>query len=185
MNSPGLPPDRAHACFGEHLIRRSRHIVQDRPSLSVRWADIPELSARDRRCPAAWQQYWQQSRRNGSDPRPSAFQAWHIPSWGETCERAALLSIADASCGLLLLLLLSVGGQSLDPQGWISRPGPVPLQKVVVVSDLRVHGIAYEARWYSLITPPSTLRCRTGVPSGTTTGSFWSGGSWFCDWCGR
>ena len=30
----------------EHLIRRSRHIVQDRPSLSVCWADIPELSVR-------------------------------------------------------------------------------------------------------------------------------------------
>jgi hypothetical protein len=41
----------------EHLIRRSRHIVQDRPLPSVCWADIPELSARDRRCPAAWQQY--------------------------------------------------------------------------------------------------------------------------------
>jgi hypothetical protein len=55
------------------LIRRSRHIVQDRPLLSVRWAYIPELSTRDRRCPAAWQQYWQQSRPKGSDPRSSAF----------------------------------------------------------------------------------------------------------------
>jgi hypothetical protein len=35
--------------------------VQDRPLRSVRWADIPQLSTRDRRCPAAWQQYWQQS----------------------------------------------------------------------------------------------------------------------------
>jgi hypothetical protein len=25
------------------------------------WADVPELSARDRPCPVAWQQYWQQT----------------------------------------------------------------------------------------------------------------------------
>jgi hypothetical protein len=37
--------------------------------------------------------------------------------------------------------------------------------------DLRVHGVAYAARWYSLITPPSTFRRRTGASSGTTTGS--------------
>jgi len=30
--------------------------------MAVRWVDIPQLSIRDRRCPAAWQQYWQQSR---------------------------------------------------------------------------------------------------------------------------
>jgi hypothetical protein len=54
------------------LIRRLRQVVHDRTSPSVRWADIPELSAQDRGCPPAWQQYWQQSRRNGSHPRPSA-----------------------------------------------------------------------------------------------------------------
>ncbi len=43
-------------------IRRSRHVVQDHPSPSVRWADIPESSLRVRRCLAAWQQNWQQSR---------------------------------------------------------------------------------------------------------------------------
>ena len=37
------------------LIRRSRNIVQDRPLLSVCWADIPGLSVGDRRCPAVWQ----------------------------------------------------------------------------------------------------------------------------------
>jgi hypothetical protein len=52
------------------LIRRLRQVVQDRLLPSVRWADIPQLSAPDRRCPAAWQQYWQQLRRNGFDPRP-------------------------------------------------------------------------------------------------------------------
>jgi hypothetical protein len=30
------------------LIRKSGHIVQSRPLRSVRWADIPELSAADR-----------------------------------------------------------------------------------------------------------------------------------------
>lgn len=37
--------------------------------------------------------------------------------------------------------------------------------------DLRVYGVAHAARWYSLITPPSTLRRCTGAASGTTTGS--------------
>ena len=46
------------------LIRRSGHIAQDRPLWTVRWADIPELSVRIKRCLAAWQQYWQQSRRS-------------------------------------------------------------------------------------------------------------------------
>jgi hypothetical protein len=56
------------------LIRRSGQAVQDRPLRSVRWADIPQLSVRDRCCPAAWLQSWLQSPRNGADPRPSAFR---------------------------------------------------------------------------------------------------------------
>ncbi len=44
------------------LIRRLRQVIQDRSSWSMRWADIPQLSTRDQRYPAAWQQYWQQSR---------------------------------------------------------------------------------------------------------------------------
>ena len=35
---------RARAYVGEHLIRRSRQVVQGRPSPVVGWADIPELS---------------------------------------------------------------------------------------------------------------------------------------------
>jgi hypothetical protein len=81
-------------------IRRSGHIVQDRPYRPVRWADIPEPSAQDRRCPAAWQQ----SSRNGFDPRLSAFQAGHFPSWRGSCERYALSPVA-AACRWLLLLL--------------------------------------------------------------------------------
>jgi hypothetical protein len=54
---------RARAYFGEHLVRRSGHIVQDRPLRSVCWTEIPQLSAWDAPCPAAWQQHWQQSRR--------------------------------------------------------------------------------------------------------------------------
>ena len=55
------------------------------------------------------QQYWQQSRRVGLDPRPSAFQAGHIPSWRGSRKRYAL-SLAAAACHwspLLLSLLLS------------------------------------------------------------------------------
>jgi hypothetical protein len=35
---------------------------------------------------------------------------------------------------------------------------PVPLQNHRGVSDLGIHELSYAARWYSLITPPSTLR---------------------------
>jgi hypothetical protein len=61
-----------HTAAREHLFRRSGHIVPDRPLRSVPWADIPQLSTRDQRCPAAWQQDWQQSQPNGTDPRSSA-----------------------------------------------------------------------------------------------------------------
>ena len=88
-------------------IRRSGHVVQSRPLWSVRWSDIPGLSAPGRRCLAAWQQVWQQSRRNRGSPRPSAFQAGHISSWDGSCECAALSLIAVACRWLLLSLLLS------------------------------------------------------------------------------
>jgi hypothetical protein len=45
----------------EHLIRSSGQVVQDRLVVSALWTDVPGLSARDQRCPAAWLQYWQQS----------------------------------------------------------------------------------------------------------------------------
>ena len=61
---------RARGYFGEHLIRRSGHIVQDRPMWSIRWADIPALSVGCRCCPPPWQQYWQQSRRGGPPDCP-------------------------------------------------------------------------------------------------------------------
>jgi hypothetical protein len=97
----------------EHQIRRSRHIVQARPLRSLCWADIPQLSTRDRRCPAAWQQYWQQSRRNGLDPRPSAFQAGHIPKSPFACERVAVSPFAVTCHWLLLLLSRLLSAQAL------------------------------------------------------------------------
>ena len=59
---------RARACFGEHLIRRSGQLVQDRPSPVVGWADVPELSRCVGCCSAPWLQCRLQSRRNGADP---------------------------------------------------------------------------------------------------------------------
>jgi len=50
------------------------------------WVDIPDLSPRDGGCLPARQQ----SRRLRTHPRPSAFQAGHIPSWRGSCERGAL-----------------------------------------------------------------------------------------------
>jgi hypothetical protein len=49
------------------LIRRNGHIVQDRPSRSLCWGDIPHLSMTGRRCPPSWQQICQQYRRPGPD----------------------------------------------------------------------------------------------------------------------
>ena len=43
------------------LIRRSGQVVQDRLLPVMCWVDVPQLSALDRPCPAAWQQYWQQT----------------------------------------------------------------------------------------------------------------------------
>jgi hypothetical protein len=60
-------------------IRRSGHIAQGCPMRSVRWAVIPQLSVPGGCCPPSWQQYWQQSRRGCTDPRPSAFLGGDIP----------------------------------------------------------------------------------------------------------
>jgi hypothetical protein len=88
-------------------IRRSGQVVQDRPSMVVGWPDIPELSTCVGCCSAAWLQSWLQSRRNGADPRPSAFQAGHMPSWRGSCGCYALSPVAAGGRWLLLLLLLS------------------------------------------------------------------------------
>jgi len=102
----------------DHLIRRLRQVVQNRLLLSVRWADISQLSTRDRRCPAAWQQYWQQWRPNGTDPRPSAS--------GRTYRQLArmvraLCGVAVAAVSNWLLLLLSP---------LLSAAGPGPYSEV-------------------------------------------------------
>ena len=106
-------------------IRRSGRVVQDRPLRSVRWADIPQLSTQGGCCPAAWQQYWQQSRPNGLDPRPSVFQAGHIPSWDGSWECAALSLIAVVCRWPLLLLspLLSRWDPGIAADAFRSREG--------------------------------------------------------------
>jgi hypothetical protein len=47
------PPEYGSSVWlpaGDLQIRRSGHIIQDRPSLAVRWADIPDLSLCVSRC---------------------------------------------------------------------------------------------------------------------------------------
>jgi hypothetical protein len=86
---------------GDHLLRRSGQVVQDRPSPVVGWADIPGLSTFVRCRPAAWQQCWQQSQRNGADPPTVCFS-------GRACPK--LLRIVRALCAAACcwsLLLLS------------------------------------------------------------------------------
>ena len=121
-----IPTQRAR----EHLIRRSGHIVQDRPLRSVCWADIPELSVRVRRCPAAWQQYWQQSLRSRYWSRPSVFQAGHIPSSPRNVWCPWALLTADACRWLLLLLsaLLSAAVGRMDAR-IVQRNGPRPVRQ--------------------------------------------------------
>ena len=57
-----------------------------------------------------------------------SFQAWHTPSRGETCERAALPPIADACRWSLLLLspLPSVGVAAPGPAQTLPRTRPLP-----------------------------------------------------------
>jgi hypothetical protein len=57
IGRPGRPARSGY----DLQIRSSGQVVQDRPSLAVRWADFPESSVRVGRCLAAGQQYWQQS----------------------------------------------------------------------------------------------------------------------------
>jgi hypothetical protein len=94
-------------------IRRLRQVVQDRLLPSARWADIPQMSTRDRRCPPDWQQYRQQSRPSSTDPRRSATEAGHIPSWRGSRECYGLSQVAAGSRWSLPLLspLLSVAAQ--------------------------------------------------------------------------
>jgi hypothetical protein len=94
--------------------------------MAVVRADIPGLSQRDGSCLPAWQQYWQQSHRLGTSRRPSAFQAGHIPSWRESCERDALLPVAAACRWPLPLLSPAHRVRTLHPGPGLSAPRPSP-----------------------------------------------------------
>src|SRR5260370_31026134 len=105
------------------------------------------------------------------------------------CHQAVLMNHASGAVAPLDPELIQVGdaiGQRAQRRGLVQgsvRP-VVPLQNIVVVSDLRVHRVLQAARWYSLMTPPSTFRHRTGAPSGTRTGSSQPGGRWVRHWGG-
>lgn len=88
----------------DHQIRRSGQLGQGRPSPVVGWADIPGLSSCVGRRPATWLQSWLQSGRNDDAPRPSAFQAWHVPSWLRSRGCCVPSLIAPARRWLLSLL---------------------------------------------------------------------------------
>ena len=107
------------------LIRRSMESVR-----SVRLNPYPQVSVlpgvqQRRHGPAPSGQFREKAvrdrhplsrpQRDWREPRPSAFQAGHIPSCGESCESYALSPVADDS-GWLLLLLSSL----------LSAVGPVP-----------------------------------------------------------
>jgi len=119
------PSDLAGALGGTRtpnlLIRRSGQVVQARPSMVVGWADIPELSTCVGCCSAAWLQSWLQSRRYGADPRPSAFQAGHIPSCGGSCECYALSPIAAGRLWAPVLLSPLLSAQPKSSGGKPTR----------------------------------------------------------------
>ena len=133
-----------HIVFGSNnfrSIRRSGHIVQDRPLWSVRWADIPQLSAWDASCPAAWQQYWLQSRRwrllrlpsaipFGSDAADAAVRhgadGWR--AWHQAAPSVRLGRLKDGpSQERRARTKVTFGTQEFDPghQGKRCHPGPL------------------------------------------------------------
>jgi len=111
------------------LIRRSGRIVQDRPLRSLRWADIPQLSAWDAPCPAAWQQCWQQSRRRGTDPRPSPFRP-DISQVGADHASDALSPVAAVGwcccCHIVAVNSALAAWQRSDPR--LAGDGPRPVR---------------------------------------------------------
>ena len=60
-------------------------------------------------------------RRSGSDRRPSAFQAGHIPSWRESCECYALSAVAGQSLAAAVAVTVAVSGWSCSPSSRSSR----------------------------------------------------------------
>ena len=66
------------------LMRSSGQVVQDRPGGSALWTDVPDLSTRDRRRLAAWQQCWQQSSTIRSHRELGCLIQWHLYSTGMT-----------------------------------------------------------------------------------------------------
>jgi len=126
------------------LIRRSGHIVQDRPLRSVCWADIPALSAQERRCPATWQQYWLQSLRSRYWSRPSVFR----PDISVGTDRARVMRCCRS-------LVLAAGGcccchrccQPRSGRLWPTAPG------VRLVTARTLEGMAPVSRPGSLPGP--------------------------------
>ena len=53
--------------------------------MALYWANLPKVSAWDRRRPTVWQQCWQQSRQNGFDRRPSACAVENFPAPDLAC----------------------------------------------------------------------------------------------------
>ncbi len=94
---PG-PLDGRRASVPEEWARRPG------PSIAVRvLGRHSTVVDRDRCCPAAWQQYWQQSRRNGLDPRPSAFRPGICPIGADRarvmrCRRSLVLAVGRCYC---------------------------------------------------------------------------------------
>ena len=116
----------------DHQIRRSGRIVQNRPLWSLRWADIPQLSAWDARLSSGLATVLATVTAPGADPRPSAFQAGHIQSWRGSCECYALSPVA-AACRWLLLLLSPLLSAAVARRALLDvsrlthpRPGTLP-----------------------------------------------------------
>jgi hypothetical protein len=122
------------------LIRRSGQAVQDSPPLAVYWIDVPCLSACARRCPACWQQVWQQSPRflvighalqGMACVWPGQAPAWPLPS--DRSGRRGSGVKRDFGCALTRAFLLparcpgvtvtlEAGGADTDTQR--ANPGP-------------------------------------------------------------
>jgi hypothetical protein len=143
-----LPRQRTHrgslpSLSTDLLIHRSRHIVQDRPLRSVRWADIPGLPVRDRRCPAAWQQL-----RRASRDRPCQ------PNWPRRDRLGLDLASAGVSGDEGYDLPWHDGPPRFDPDQRATAGWQVPLPCALIV----VHNARSIARVPS-VAPKAEPRC--------------------------
>jgi len=112
------------------------------------WADIPQLSTRDRRCPAAWQQ----SRPNGTDRRPSVSRV-QVHVWSSRADPSSLPVIGLVVFGAGEDRYASVQW-CFSQRAWITRPRSSGGRSLLIK----------QSRWPNGGNSGRDLRLRTALP---------------------